>query len=80
MGHVMGNSTKVKRKKVSTYAHRCVVYFCLEHGAPNVQLQFSYQESEEKKKKKKKPKKPAARSTVWLMCYRPVALQTSYGN
>ena len=50
MGHVMGNSTKVKRKKVSTYAHRCVVYFCLEHGAPNVQLQFSYQESEEKKK------------------------------
>lgn len=54
MGHVMGNSTKVKRKKVSTYAHRCVVYFCLEHGAPNVQLQFSYQESEEKKKKERK--------------------------
>ena len=77
MGHVMGNSTKVKRKKVSTYAHRCVVYFCLEHGAPNVQLQFSYQESEEKKKKKEKP---AARSTLWLMCYRPVAREISYGN
>lgn len=55
MGHVMGNSTKVKRKKsLHTYAHRCVVYFCLEHGAPNVQLQFSYQESEERKKKKKR--------------------------